>query len=229
MTNKQEMKMRLLKEFANVNEPKTIETCRRMYEFLAEDEKEPADKQVLSDGVYFIADGPYFTADSEIVSAEYDAPENTGGILLVQGSKRIVIALKDSPAGDTETTLTTRQDPDDCKGNYIEAYMYAVADWNGQENTEHLKKVGLNPKIILEDSQYIPSMGEMYFIFTHRKEVNEALEKAGGEPILGDWYWTSTEYSATGAWSLGLNDGAMTGNTKAAYQGRVRPVSAFIS
>ena len=114
-------------------------------------------------------------------------------------------------------------------GNYIDAYIDAVADWNGQKNTEHLKAVGLSDNISLSDGWYIPSMGEMLFIFTHRKEVNAALEKAGGQPIADDWYWTSTEYSATHAWYLNLYDGFMLNGPKATTTHRVRPVSAFIS
>ena len=96
------------------------------------------------------------------------------GILLVQGERSIIIALQDCNDGE-ETTLTKQKDPSNLKGNYIDTCIDAVADWNGQQNTEHLKAVGLNADIILEDGQYIPSMGEMLFIFTNRKEVNAAL------------------------------------------------------
>lgn len=36
-----------------------------------------------------------------------------------------------------------------------------------------------------------------------------------------------TEYSATNAWNLNLNDGNANNNTKATNQNRVRPVSAL--
>ena len=151
------------------------------------------------------------------------------GVLLVQGERSIIIALRDCNDGE-KTTLTKKKDPLNLKGNYIDTYIDAVADWNGQENTEHLKAVWLSDNISLSDGWYIPSMGEMLFIFTHRKEVNAALEKAGGQPIANSWYWTSTEYSATNAWYLYLNDGYTSiWGTKAANRHRVRPVSAFIS
>ena len=38
-----------------------------------------------------------------------------------------------------------------------------------------------------------------------------------------------TEYSATNAWNLNLNNGNMNNNTKASNRNRVRAVSAFIS
>ena len=232
MTENQKLKMELLKEFAISDEPKSIEVCRAMYKFMVEDDAAPSaaspatDKKHLKDGVYYICDDENKTIVP--YKATLTAPEDTNGILLVQGERSIIIALWDSYDGN-ETELTTRKDPSDIKGNYIDTCIDAVADWNGQKNTEHLKAVGLSDNINLSDGWYIPSMGEMLFIFTHRKEVNAALEKAGGQPIADDWYWTSTEYSAPNAWRLGLNNGNMFTNAKATNTYRVRPVSAFIS
>jgi len=230
MTENQKLKMEILKEFASSGEPKSIEVCREMYKFMVEDETPtpsvPTNGKHPGDGVYYICD------DEKKTIVPYKAtltpPEDAMGVLLVQGERSIIIALRDCNDGE-ETTLTKQNDPSNLKGNYIDAYIDAVADWNGQKNTEHLKAVGLSDNISLSDGWYIPSMGEMLFIFTHRKEVNAALEKAGGQPIADDWYWTSTEYCATNAWYLNLNNGYMNNYTKAAITNRVRPVSAFIS
>ena len=231
MTENQKLKMELLKEFAISDEPKSIEVCREMYKFMVEDEAPtpsvPTNGKHPKDGVYYICD------DEKKTIVPYKAtltpPEDAMGVLLVQGERSIIIALRDCNDGE-ETTLTKQKDPSNLKGNYIDTCIDAVADWNGQKNTEHLKAVGLSDNISLSDGWYIPSMGEMLFIFTHRKEVNAALEKAGGQPIADDWYWTSTEYSATNAWFLSLAYGDMgNGFTKATTTLRVRPVSAFIS
>ena len=61
------------------------------------------------------------------------------------------------------------------------------------------------------------------------KGLNEILEQIGGEPIADDWFWTSTEYSATNAWLLYLSSGGAFYTTKASYTFRVRAVSAFIA
>lgn len=173
-------------------------------------------------------DGVYFLAESNDAIPYTDTPpSNAKGILVVQGERNIVVALKDSPTDD-DTALTTRRDPDDYKGNYIQAYIDAVDDWNGKENTEHLKAVGLSPNIHLEDGQYIPSMGEMLFIFTHRKAVNEALKKIKAQPIRGYWYWTSTKFCATDAWYLNLGYGSMYNYAQATTPNRMRLVSTFI-
>ena len=230
MTENQKLKMELLKEFAISDEPKSIEVCREMYKFMVEDEAPtpsiPTNGKHPKDGVYYIC------GDENKTIVPYKAtltpPEDAMGVLLVQGERSIIIALRDCNDGE-ETTLTKQKDPSNLKGNYIDTCIDAVADWNGQKNTEHLKAVGLSDNISLSDGWYIPSMGEMLFIFTHRKEVNAALEKAGGQPIADDWYWTSTEYSATIAWILNLHTGLMLINSKATGTRRVRPVSAFIS
>lgn len=230
MTENQKLKMELLKEFAISDEPKSIEVCREMYKFMVEDEAPtpsvPTNGKHPKDGVYYI----YDDENKTIVpyKATLTPPEDAMGVLLVQGERSIIIALRDCNDGE-ETTLTKQKDPSNLKGNYIDTCIDAVADWNGQKNTEHLKAVGLSDNINLSDGWYIPSMGEMLFIFTHRKEVNAALEKAGGQPIANDWYWTSTEYSATSAWILNLSSGNMYYYTKATLTYRVRPVSAFIS
>ena len=231
MTENQKLKMELLKEFAISDEPKSIEVCREMYKFMVEDETPtqsvPTNGKHPKDGVYYICDDEKKTIVP--FKATLTPPEDAMGVLLVQGERSIIIALRDCNDGE-ETTLTKQKDPSNLKGNYIDTCIDAVADWNGQKNTEHLKAVGLSDNISLSDGWYIPSMGEMLFIFTHRKEVNAALEKAGGQPIADDWYWTSTEYSATYAWGLTLYYGGMgTYPTKASNTFRVRPVSAFIS
>lgn len=230
MTENQKLKMELLKEFAISDEPKSIEVCREMYKFMVEDEAPtpsiPTNGKHPKDGVYYICD------DEKKTIVPYKAtltpPEDAMGVLLVQGERSIIIALRDCNDGK-ETMLTKQKDPSNLKGNYIDTCIDAVADWNGQKNTEHLKAVGLSDNISLSDGWYIPSMGEMLFIFTHRKEVNAALKKAGGQPIADDWYWTSTECSATNAWLLLLVSGSMDTSTKATNTLRVRPVSAFIS
>ena len=76
---------------------------------------------------------------------------------------------------------------------------------------------------------WLPSMGEMMMIYANMRKVNYALSLIEGATQLAEnWYWTSTEYSATFAWGLYLGNGYATYLTKAADQGRVRAISAFI-
>ena len=72
-------------------------------------------------------------------------------------------------------------------------------------------------------------MGEMMMICANMTKINYALSLISGATKLSeDWYWTSTESSATYAWNLNLTNGLVRDNTKATYRLRVRPVSAFI-
>ena len=231
MTEKQEVKLQLLDKFANIEKPETVDFCRKAYEFLAEGETTPqpqagavvADQE--PDGIYLVLDGGrhvLFTGDNNA-----DDCAACIGIGVKWGSKSIVVALNDQADGE-DITLTANKDKGDYAG-YINNYLDAVADWNGKANTEHLKKIGLSQNIALPDGWYIPSLGELYFVFLNRKAINAALEYVGGKTIDDYWYWTSTEYSAAYAWRLGLISGGATYYTKASSARRVRAVSAFIS
>lgn len=183
---------------------------------------EPA---TLADGVYIVTkDGraDKFTGTNLIL----DCDNPVIGIGVKQGDRAVMVALRDAANGK-DITLTANEDTTDYDG-YIPEYIDAVADWNGKANTDHLREIGLNPAINLKDGEYIPSVGEMYLIYTHRKEINAALRHVGGQEIPGEWYWTSTEHSATYAWGLRLSDGYLSSwGPEASSKLRVRPVSAF--
>lgn len=178
-----------------------------------------------ADGVYLVMrDGlcDKFTGTNLIL----DCDNPVIGIGIKQGDRGVIVALKDVADGE-DVTLTTREDTTDYDG-YIPEIIDAVADWNGAANTAHLREIGLNPAIALKDGEYIPSVGEMYLIYTHLREINAALRHVGGMEIADEWYLTSTEYSATYAWHLYLSNGLLyPWYTKASDKGRVRPVSAF--
>lgn len=177
-----------------------------------------------ADGVYIVTkDGraDKFTGTNIIL----DCDNPVIGIGVKQGDRAVLVALTDAADGK-DVTLTAHEDNTDYDG-YIPEYIDAVADWNGKTNTDHLREIGLNPTIQLKDGEYIPSVGEMYLIYTHRKEINAALRHVGGKEIPGIWYWTSTENGATNAWRLGLSYGYLYWYPKASNKDRVRPVSAF--
>ena len=156
-----------------------------------------------------------------------EAPQNTEYIGIVQGDHSVAVALTDIAGGD-DVTLTGSDDKTGDSQYYIEDYEEAVQDYDGETNTQHLRKIGLNPQIKLKDGEYIPSLGELYIICLNQYAINEALKFVGGQPLAKDWYWSSTEYSATSAWYLGLDTGDADISPKAANKNRVRPVSAFL-
>ena len=200
-----------------------VETAQKCWDFVRggdEAKKQEPASDRLADGVYLIdTKGNAVRYDGETTETVND----TAYIGIVQGSHSVAISLHD--VSEDEITLTSKKD--DGKGRYIDNYLDAVQDWNGRQNTEHLQAVGLNPAIQLKDGEYIPTLAELYLICLNRKAINAAMRFVGGQELAG-WYWSSTEYSATDAWYLYLDDGNANLNTKATYAGRVRPVSAFL-
>lgn len=177
--------------------------------------------ETYPDGIYIVdCKGKailYTGPDTETVN-------DTIGIGIKQGSKSLLVGLTD--AADTATQnceLTTKPGG----SRFFKSHTDAVADWDGKAGTDDLREI-LNPAIKMDEKQYIPSLGQMYFILCHLKAVNEALAFVGGQPLEVDaWYWSSTSYSAGNAWGLGLDRGYAGIGAKATNQRRVRPVSAF--
>ena len=103
----------------------------------------------------------------------------------------------------------------------------ALMDWDYKLKTKLIKDVGTD--IPLKKDEYIPTLPMLVLMGAYKYEINEALKYVGGEAIKEDRYWSSTESSATSAWSLTFDDGfAYYWATKAGGQIRVRPVSAFL-
>ena len=216
-----------------------VENAQKAYDFVMADSKEPANHATpseladskepanhatpseMADGIYLIK-----KTGKPVLFAPGCNKKDCVAVGIKLGGKSIAVSLKDAADGEN-ITLTNSEDETEYDG-YINNNTDAVADWNGKANTKHLEEIGLNEDIKLKAGQYIPAVGEMYFIYLHAKALNEALEAVGGEPIADDWYWTSTERSATNAWHLNLTNGHMYNSTKAAYEKHVRLVSAFI-
>lgn len=192
------------------------------YKFIMGSEAATAEPQTETypDGIYIV--------DGKGKAVLYTGPEtkwdHCAGIGIKQGSKSLLVGLTDAvDTANQNCELTTKQGG----SRYFKSHMDAVADWDGAAGTEDLREI-LNPAIKLGDGQYIPSLGQMYFILCHLKAVNEALAFVGGQPLEVDaWYWSSTSYSARFAWILYLTNGYAGNDTKATRQYRVRPVSAF--
>ena len=197
------------------------EIAKKSYDFVIGNKPEPQPENrpatELADGIYLV----YGKLPVAYKGQELSENEKNGctGIGVKFGGKSLVLTLFD--IGDDDRTLTTQ------KGGtrFITDYHQAAEDMDGKAATDDIRDI-LNMGIA--DEEYIPSLGELYFILAHFTQINAALEAVGGKPLLNDWYWSSTQYSATYAWRLSLSDGTAGGGAKASTQGRVRPVSAFL-
>ena len=197
------------------------EIAKKSYDFVIGNKPEPQPENrpatELADGIYLV----YGKLPVAYKGQELSENEKNGctGIGVKFGGKSLVLTLFD--IGDDDRTLTTQ------KGGtrFITDYHQAAEDMDGKAATDDIRDI-LNMGIA--DEEYIPSLGELYFILAHFTQINAALEAVGGEPLRNDWYWSSTQYSAATAWLLNLSDGGAYGTTKATNQHRVRPVSAFL-
>lgn len=176
--------------------------------------------------------------------------EIADGVVVVEGGKVLVVApteadsaglLWSSAAVSGGATTTSDR-------------VTAMNDWNGKTNTASIiskstsaavtntaayapgfcnlySRVNANGKGLTAGKWWLPSVGEMMMIYANMTKINYCLSLINGATQLAEtWYWTSTENSATYAWSLYLSYGYLSNwYTKASGKGRVRPVSAFIS
>ena len=102
----------------------------------------------------------------------------------------------------------------------------ALFDIDGRGNTERL--VARNPKLrnLLEDGEYIPSLGQLNLMAHYMDELNKAFTYVSASPLSSTWYWSSTESSQAVAWYVVFSSG-LTGTGNKYNSDRVRTVIDF--
>lgn len=194
-----------------------VDNAKKCYDFVAGDEPQSqsiAGTTKLADGIYIM-----YGKHAVLFTGQEVSAQGCTGIGVNFGGKSLILATED--ISDNGIELTTQQGGT----RFITNYHQAAEDMDGKAATDDIRDI-LNMGI--SDDEYIPSLGELYFILAHFTQINAALKAVGGEPLHDDWYWSSTQYSTTGAWYLTLNYGGAGSGTKATLQNRVRPVSAFL-
>lgn len=188
--------------------------------------------------------------------ASYQASgEIAEGVLLVEGGRHLVIAPTEAssakwsskPVSSSDTSGSVQISGVTTTGDRITA----LSDFAGRANTTAIIN-GSTSSNVTNTEEYaagfcnrysrtnakgngltagrwwLPSMGEMAMIWANFDKINYALSKISGATQLeANWYWTSTQYSATIAWHLYLHAGSV-GTFYKFNQGGVRPVSAFL-
>ena len=211
----QNIRLQLVKSLRDVSQ------AQRAYDFVINEQKKPQPENTskeASDGVYIVYDKtPYLI--SEPFNGE-NSKENVYAVAFKFGPVSLMLHPR-----DIVDVKMTCDDPEPTVA--ITEYDIAVTDYDGKINTEGLVKRGLSFKDKLPFDHFIPSLGQLYIMFALKCRLNEALEYVGHDPLANTWYWSSTEFSAAGAWTLHFYDGdfSYTGKTN---EYRVRPVSAFI-
>lgn len=177
------------------------------------------------------------------------------GVLLVEGGRHLVIAPTEGtdkkwsskPASSSDTSgsvqisgVTTTGDRETALNDFAgRANTTAIINGSTPSNVTNTEayaagfcnkysRTNANGKGLTVGRWWLPSMGEMVMVWANFDKINYALSKiSGAMQLQAAWYWSSTQSSATLAWTLYLNDGHMGVNWKF-DQGRVRPVSAFL-
>ena len=170
--------------------------------------------------------------------------EVADGVVVVEGGKILVVAPTESA-----TKLTWSSAAVSGGGTTTSDRVTAMNDWNGKTNTAaqiahaeasgagyapgfcaNYSRANANGKGLTAGKWWLPSLGEMMMIYANMTKINYALSLINGATqLVEDWYWTSTESSASSAWLLYLTNGTAGNLTKASSTFRVRAVSAFIS
>ena len=204
------------------------------------------DLNAMNDGVFIMLhrksdDYPLVVKPDKWASYQ-NSGEIADGVMIVEGGKILVVA-------PTEATLYWSSAAVSAGGKTTTDRETALNDWTGKAstaaqithsecNTESYapgfcasyERVNANGQGLTAGKWWLPSLGELMMIYANMRKINYALSLINGATQLAEtWYWSSTEYSATNAWTLNLYDGYAGSFTKATNQLRVRPVSAFLN
>ena len=199
----------------------------------------------MNDGVFIMfhrkSDNYPLAVKPDNWASHQNSGEIAEGVMVVEGGKILVVA-------PTEATLYWSSAAVSAGGKTTTDRETALNDWTGKTSTAaqithnecktesyapgfcaSYERVNANGQGLTAGKWWLPSLGELMMIYANMRKINYALSLINGATQLAEtWYWSSTEYSATNAWSLYLHSGGAHNNPKATGQGRVRPVSAFL-
>lgn len=200
----------------------------------------------MNDGVFIMFHRKSDNYPLAVKPDKWASYQNSGeiaeGVMVVEGGKMLVVA-------PTEATLYWSSAAVSAGGKTTTDRLTALDDWTGKTSTAaqithnecktesyapgfcaSYERVNANGKGLTAGRWWLPSLGELMMIYANMRKINYALSLINGATQLAEtWYWSSTECSATYAWTLGLGYGSAYFTTRAAYQYRVRPVSAFLN
>ena len=190
-----------------------------------------ADTAFIPNGVYILHE----TLGVRTVDG-WNPKNNNGvvGILLVEDDHKIVVALEDAPedlpwSNEYELINEPIKKKEDAASDFNGEYYCRKLDSPDFPAANYCKTYNKGGR-----SWYLPSSGELWLIYNHLEEIQNALSIVGGQKFVTSdmdgvpCYWSSTEDSATDAWNLDLYYGYLiTWDSKVIHSGNVRPVSNF--
>ena len=190
-----------------------------------------ADTAFVPDGVYILHE----TLGVRTVDG-WNPKNNDGviGILLVEDDHKIVVATEDAPedlpwSNEYELVNEPIKKKEDAESDFNGEYYCRKLDSPDFPSAYYCKTYNKGNR-----DWYLPSYGELWLIYNHLEEIQNALETVGGQKFVTTFdddvpvYWSSSEHSATGAWYLDLHNGHLTyWGGKVNISSKVRPISKF--
>ena len=199
------------------------------------------DELISKSDTAFVTDGVYILHDTLGLKGVdgWNTRNNYGvvGILVVEDDHKIVVATEDAPEDlpwSNEYELINQpvdfDELEDAQNDFNGEYYCRKLDspdYPAAYYCLNYKKGGRN--------WYLPSSGELWLIYNHLEEIQNALSIVGGQKFVTIWdddddapvYWSSTEGSPGGAWALDIYDVYLGGYGKVSDGGKVRPISKF--
>lgn len=180
--------------------------AEKMYDFVVNEQPKKLDTPVVKDrpdGIYFILSPNNIIHES---SATDEDKRNSIAVGVKMGNKFANVTLNDAAKGNKVALCVDNEYFDKIKVINHSEFYDVISDWNGIENTNKLRN-NLNPDINLSKNEYIPSMAQLFLIMLNIKDINKALEEAGGTLIKEEWYWSSTDDSEVNGYIVNFEGG----------------------
>lgn len=159
------------------------------------------------DGIYLIDE---YGRVIKFNDSEPETPRDTSYIThigIIDGSRSLKVSVKAFEA-QVQNYNFERDSIKDFSG-YIKCELDALMDWDGEKNTKHILTQCPTLENELKEGEYIPSLGQLAFIWHHRHQINKALNFIGYNPLSWRTIWSSTEYDAVNGWNVDFTDGSV--------------------
>lgn len=174
---------------------------------------------IIEDGVYIVEKG-FLPRRFEDVAGVQN-PKECDVMVSYHGHKWIV--AKEDLKGEELPLFSDDSHPEDTSSFY-KCEIDALNEFDMMSCTEHLREAGL--AFELDADLYIPTAGQLAAMFLFRKELNKALEMAGGTPMKEEIYWSSSENHDERSWGVSFSYGNAWNEVKC-NDNAVRPCTAF--
>lgn len=114
--------------------------------------------------------------------------------------------------------------------NYrVDHFQELLSDMDGYANTQIIRNYQDSDTLVhaafmvdFENGWYLPAAGQLFILFAALPFIETPMLRAGGSPIYGKWYWTSTEKNTEAAWRMNYRTCNSIGKNKYAFVRAIR-------